>query len=1348
MEIKISDMEMKGKYNLPVDQSKSNKDCYVVYAFNEEDRIEFKIPKLQFQRKEQEIPESLDCIVKDIKNGIPVIGQDLSPIIARFYQKGVEYTFKVKDDQTVNGGFYTVEDDRGLYFRLYDKNRLFVGQSIKCKVLGINEVLVRLKLTSQKSRMNFLPRFISIETLINHVDHLSRQNNEWAIEQFKTNSLLAQAAQEHENQSPEWIFTTLRILNEKFTTFLCETDDYNEHLIPCLELAKGAALYILEGSGYLKQFGAEERPMRQKFLSDIVQDIKHYLQAIEIIKKGHQEQFLSAMLSNLQHSGYLYHPNKQFRIMMTLFKTEPELVTQYMGKIFNALREWDIANWRNEPFRSAFVEQLEMFITTTRHRLDEMQSIESPEDTQIWSQMVKAIAIQILIANNNDEIDINRNRSMLYRYLSLTDSAGRNNLWHKALFSIATSERFPIEYNWLDTQQEILIKTKAADSIEGFDIDTNVIKTFMGNRCKVSISDEGVRLSALPEKSATTQVIPNGLFGWPDLKVMLPNSINTPQAGRMNNIEALSAMWADIERNIFTEVKKAKEIHKTIPEIGDHVYIHIDDVEITDEKTRLHCVIADSDDYYRGEGWMNIKDVVKYNVNPDINDFRHENGRLLTFEAKVLGRNLDDELSFTMNDVVNEIIKDSVHSRTTTSPGSISTCVITDKSNRQWSAISEDGYSLWIENGADYPDREVGDFVEVEVTHVQSMDKIDGEIIQEFAWNSFPNTTPFQNLMWNLSLDDDENDDEDDENVQLEQEVLSKGQIIELIQLLRRLAVTEMEYQSSFNYLAFARLLALAIEETQLVDNLHTHMQMLHLFKTYSDTSVIKDTDLEPFSHIEKDNTQPLLQRLYAKLRIVSCVGNYSAESQSYLWKHVNNAHNAFEQKLAKMALSHNMLSINDLDEQREAIAARMRRMFNVNTFDTSAKFYGSESQTIEFKTSIVYPAGNHMRADIKEQTFVLMKEICGFLNSSGGKIYLGVNDNGYATGLAEDLKHEAFRNSHDKYMLHIFNSIANTMGKTAGQYVRVERDAESTDRDVYIITVKPCNTPIELDGKVYNRQGTSVRLLEDKDLEIFIENRAQQFREQKAVEDSNLAQEKSDAAAASASEPAATTVTKPVATPTPELQPQPKTDNDVVMTSPTRNNVLHDYEDSYLDVTNYIYFVKNDKYKHSSEDRWLDDDNSCRLSLAVHSDEESGQLVLIYEDGHVVKVNMREILEKDQDTEFAHNNEKKLLWACPSANADDYLLMVVSDNGGNLHYRANKLSEFESNNIKSFGSRLFETVIGDIVAADIVPASLISNFEKGSKCHWRQPGYPLRKRANTEDARQEIEKLLSPLKK
>lgn len=1341
--MKIFEMELKGKYNLPVDTTKCNKDCYVVYAFDAEDvRYDFKIPKLKFQRKEQKTPENLDCIVKEIKNGVPVIGQDLSPIIALFYKKGEEYSFKVKDDQTVNGGYYTVEDDRGLYFRLFDKNRLFVGQAIKCKVTGIKDVLVHLKLTSQKSRINFKTGFISIETLINHVDHLSRQNNEWAIEQFKSHPLLTQAALEHENQRPEWIFTTLRTLNENITTFLIQAQNYDDHLIPCLELAKGAALYILEGSDYLKQFGAEERPMRQKFLSDIIQDIKHYLQAIEIIDKGRQKQFLGEMLFNLQRSGYLYHPNKQFRIMMTIFKIEPQLVTQYMGKIFNALREWDITNWRNEPFRSAFVEQLEMFITATRHHLDEMQTIDSPEDAQMWGQMVKAIAIQVLIANDNDEIDINRNRSMLYRYLSLADHAGRNNLWHKALYSIATNDNFPIEHTWIDTQQEILIKTKAANSIEGFDIDSNTIKTFVGNRSKVSISDDGIKLSALPENNASVQVLPNGLFEWPMVKIMLPNGVNTPNATKKNNIKALEAMWVDIEHSIFAEAKKAPKIVKTIPDANDRVFIHIDNVDISEEKTRLHCVIADSDPFHYGNGWMNIKDVVKYSANPDISDFCYDDGRPLTFEAKVLGRNHDDELSFTMNDVVNEKIKEGVESYITTS-----ICVITDTRYAQWSAICEDGYSVWITNPQDFSHLNNGDFVEVQVTRVQSMDRIEAEIINDAEWKSFNQCQPFRNLMWNISIDDDTENDITEEGVQLEQEALSSGQVIELIQLLRRLAVADEQYQHSFNLLAFARLLALTIEEKQLADNLFTHMQMLQLLKTYSDTNSLKEQELEPFNYIRDDNSQPLLQRLYTKLRIISCVGNYSTEAQDYLWQYINITNNNFERQLAQMALSHNMLIGNNFEVQRTAIAKKMRSLLNVNTNDTSAKFYGSESQTVEFKTSTVYPPGNSMRADIKEQTFNLMKEICAFLNSTGGTIYLGVNDSGYASGLEEDMRYETFRDdndNHDKYTLYIFNSIANMMGNTAGQYVSIAQDKDSTDRLVFAISIKPCNSIIYLNGEVYNRQGTSVRLLSGEDLENFKINRAQQLHEQKAVEDSNLAQEKSDAATTTVTETVATTIAKPVATPV--TPPEPQTDKDVVMTSPTRNNVLHDYEDGYLDVTNYIYFVNEYEFKHSSEDRWMDDNKSCRLSLAIHSNEKNRNLILIYEDANVVKVNMHEIFEKKEDTNHSHNTEKKLLWACPATCADDYLFMLVTDINGNLYYRVNKLSEFESGSINSCGTRKFETTIGDIIAADIVPASLISYFEKGAKCHWRQPGYPLHVQADSENGHKTIDKLLSHL--
>ncbi len=1343
----ISEMEVKGKYTLPVNQSECSKDFYVVYAKDAYGEcLKFKIPRLKFQRKETDLPQQLDCIVKDIKNGIPVIGQDIAPIIARFYKTGEEYQFRVKDDLTAKNGYYEVEDDRGLYFRLLDKNRLFIGQSIKCKVTGIKDILVHLKLTSQKSRANYTTKYLSLDQLLKKVDknEISR-SAAFAREHFYTHPQLELAVEEHDSQKPEWIFTTLRILNENITQYLALADSYDSHVIPGLELVKDVALYILEGSDYLKQFGQEERPLRQKFLNDIIQDIKHYLQALDIIKKGKHTQYLNEMLANLQHSGYLYHPNKHFRIMMTIFKIEPRLVTQYMGKIFNALREWDVANWRNEPFRSAFVEQLEMFITATRHRLDEMQSIESQDDSLVFGQMVKAIAIQTLIANDNDGIDINRNRSMLYRYLSLTDKAGRNILWHKALYSVVDTNRFPIEYNWIDTQQEIVIKTKASASKDGYEIDSNTIKSYIGNRCKISISDDGIKLAALPEKNAATQVLPNGLFAWPEMKVFLPNGVNTPNANKKNNFKALQTMWSDIERSLFAEAKKAPEMTKTIPEIGDCVFIHIDDIEISEDKTRLHCVIADSDPDFHGQGWMNIKDIVKYSANPSISDFCNRDGRPLTFKAKILGRNIDDELSFTMTDIVNEIIKDGVGYGTT------SICVVTDQRNRQWSAISEDGYSLWIENGSDYSDIKVGDFVEVMVTHVYSMDKINGNITGNMAWSTFDNNEPFQNLMWNISVDEPDTDDIDDtdEGVQIKEETLSAGQVVEIIQLLRRLAVANEEYIQSYNLLAMARLFALTIDEKHLADNLHTHMQMLRLLKTYSDTNALKEQDLQPFESIVLNEEQPLLIRLYTKLKIISCIGNSSNESLAYLWSKVNKPHNEIERRLAQMALSHNMLDGKAFDAQRTAITKQMRELLNVNTNDTSAKFYGSESQTIEFKTSIVFPPGNHMRADIKTQTTEIMQEICAFLNSTGGTLFLGVNDSGYASGLDADMQFELFNNNRDKYTRHIYDSIANTMGNTAGQNVSIAVDEESADRLVYRIDIKPCNKPMTVNGETYQRQGSSVRHLTGEDLEYFIQNRAQQLRDLKAVEDSNREQEKVTAAETEESKTVeietTATVSKPTALPTGNSQPD---DNgNTILTSRTRNNALHHYQDDYHDVTNYLYFVDSDKYFHSSKDRWMDDDRSCRLSLAVHSNEKSGQLVLIYDDGHVVRVSMREIFEKAEDIQHLHNNEKELLWACPSASADDYLLMIVTDERGNLFYRANKLSEFNLESINSYGSRLYETAIGHIVAADIVPASLITHFEKGAKWHWRQPGYALKAQADTIEGNQIIDKLLSPLK-
>jgi hypothetical protein len=73
------------------------------------------------------------------------------------------------------------------------------------------------------------------------------------------------------------------------------------------------------------------------------------------------------------------------------------------------------------------------------------------------------------------------------------------------------------------------------------------------------------------------------------------------------------------------------------------------------------------------------------------------------------------------------------------------------------------------------------------------------------------------------------------------------------------------------------------------------------------------------------------------------------------------------------------------------------------------ATYYGIESDTLEFKSSVVFPPRNHQSAigivDPDQQKWAILNAVCGFLNSScGGDLLVGVKDNGYSCGLRDDI--------------------------------------------------------------------------------------------------------------------------------------------------------------------------------------------------------------------------------------------------------------------------------------------------------------------------------------------------------
>ncbi len=181
---------------------------------------------------------------------------------------------------------------------------------------------------------------------------------------------------------------------------------------------------------------------------------------------------------------------------------------------------------------------------------------------------------------------------------------------------------------------------------------------------------------------------------------------------------------------------------------------------------------------------------------------------------------------------------------------------------------------------------------------------------------------------------------------------------------------------------------------------------------------------------------------------------------------------------LMKQAGNNNKSAITQLVEQ-------IGQILNVNFIDSNLKFYGSESQYIEFKTSIVYPADNKMQPDADRQHYEIAKVICRFLNAEGGTLYIGVNDQGYECGVQSDLEYYKAANM-DKYILRIESLIENQLGSTANDDIQIIAN-EGTKYSVVAIKIKPSQRVAYMKNV---RHTTSTRAKQGTDLDIFTKDR------------------------------------------------------------------------------------------------------------------------------------------------------------------------------------------------------------------------------------------------------------------
>ncbi|KKN19918.1 hypothetical protein LCGC14_0940900 [marine sediment metagenome] len=121
-------------------------------------------------------------------------------------------------------------------------------------------------------------------------------------------------------------------------------------------------------------------------------------------------------------------------------------------------------------------------------------------------------------------------------------------------------------------------------------------------------------------------------------------------------------------------------------------------------------------------------------------------------------------------------------------------------------------------------------------------------------------------------------------------------------------------------------------------------------------------------------------------------------------------------------------------------------------------KIAEGENKFIEFKSSLRWDY-NQDKLN-KELEFVIVKTITAFLNTEGGVLFIGVDDNGNILGIKKDYETLGRKQNKDGFLLKLDTLVNNHIGKEIGQYINI-KIIEFEDKHVCVIEVSRSGKPL-----------------------------------------------------------------------------------------------------------------------------------------------------------------------------------------------------------------------------------------------------------------------------------------------
>lgn len=1331
---------------------------------NGQETIKFK--KFLFQRKEGYNTSTIHCRVRDIdpESGLPLIILDISHYVYELYSEtfanGQPFICEVVNipDNPASEP-YTIADNNGIFFRIYESQGLLTkGQKLLCRLTRLTPTSFALEPVNQPSRL----QFYSLEQLLNETD-TPKELRPFICRFFNESPQLDRARSEIACGNARWVFTASVVILENLPEWFISADlrRKNVKLQALINAFRKILLYLLEDSSYLNGMPTEQRRSMQHQLTEMADKLEPYSETLELIANAQENKFIERLLDHLQRSGYLYHPARRFAVLMLIFRLQPEKVAVYLSRIFESIFGRDLENWSREPFRDAFLEQFEIYVRQARRKIDALPIAESREAKSNLENILTAIALQLLLAH--ESTNTSRLWALYYRYISLLRPLNSEILLTKAFLSLLDAD-INNRLTYQELKQPMMMMTRAMVMPTG-DVMHRIQGThrYSNKGVEIAVSSEGIQISQSGREDVTERVIPEGLMPWLHPQIIV-NGVRGLSGTRMRKLSEHNIWWREIESSLFDkeitpvpgEIKR-----RTRPTVGDDVYIVFDDVSSDGSTVNpvFTCHVQD-DDYESVSGTLYRSQIVDYNLRqPTLRATRTEKGTKRGFYAKVIADDISGSgFRFSLRETIDSYIEDHIDYEQEY------IAKIKGVSDRDYSAISELGIGLFIERDPDNPEFSVGDMVKFRFTTLGKQGSLKGVFVEysdaqsDFCTND---TVAFEQLLTNIGENDESEEDVDFQNDIVDNyDRLPAENVREIIEMIRFKAIAETNLITAYDYLRLGRLLALAIDNTTLAENLLAHAALLtqhQFFATNSRIDADKLGELAPAALAD-----PFLKVIYHRLEMVSWLDH--PERNSALYKTSRNPSNELEGAIASMVLAYNMLHAMQGDANNSIstdIKNKIMEKLNVNNETRQSKYYGSESKYLEFKTSLVYPAvkpGEDIREAPEEQRRHILSRIAGFLNASGGQLYLGVNNDGYEVGMPDDFryyerqrgrvsigKHQLKVTDIDSLCVFIENLVDSAFGHTISRKVNIAPDTEA-EKGVIRIEIEQSLDPVFFEGRLFVRQsGQSTREYHGEDIEVFVRERKELKAERQhmlATQDSELDLEDTEESDLMQTKEEVSIVEE-VETPTATKDVE---SNNLIATSLWQPNVLHNYDTDYVEPHGYLYFFGENTIVFSKRDKWIDvGQEDCRLVIAVAHELSNEYLILGFEEEKALKVPLSEIFREGENVELRYNDSQRLIFA-GIATREDSLLCIAADSSNALWRRAIKLNSLENGHLKDEPKRFHDAPINHTVAYEIIDSKSIDSLADclGDVIPSKRFGVTVRAKEGTASANEKLQEIYS----